>query len=60
MYGLADATTRKVERTLILIKEHAPGGSFGECGPHAIAVTMRRSVAETGESVSSSPVRFLS
>jgi hypothetical protein len=60
MYGLADITTRKVERNLILIKKRPSRASFGESGRGRIAVTMRRSVAETRESVSSTPARFLS
>jgi hypothetical protein len=60
MYGLADATTRKVERNLILINKRPSRASFGGCRLRGIAVTMRRSVAETGESVSSSPACFLS
>jgi hypothetical protein len=60
MYGLIDIATRKVERTLLLIKNQPARASFGECGLLPIAVTMRRSVAQRPESVSSGPARFLS
>jgi len=60
MYGLADTATRKVERSSILINKPLPRASFGECSFRPIAVTMRRSVAQPRESVSSSPARFLS
>ncbi len=60
MYGLADTTTRKAERNLILIEKPLARASFGERPSRRIAVTMRRSAAEPGESVSSSPARFLS
>jgi hypothetical protein len=32
MYGLADTTTRNVERDFILISNRALRASFGECG----------------------------
>jgi hypothetical protein len=60
MYGLADIATRKVERNSILINKRASRAGFGDSGRRRIAVTMRRSIAQPRESVSSSPARFLS
>ena len=60
MYGLPDTATRKVERNFILANKRACRASFGGTAVRGIAVTMRRSAATARESLSSSPVCFLS